>query len=334
MFLDWPFQVDLAAIRQRASDATVPASERALDQAIVEHVHVEAVGRYRDALARIGGAQLVSITRASELVGAINAAINAEIRRNDLGDRFPIADAEMPGTWKRFVAAAEKDHPWLAIDGHALRVSMPVHEQEWAAQKAKGLFSLLVELREAFATLDRDEIAKLHDSFALVSHALAGLSFAYGESDGMVTFRLGDPARPATIRAQELNKYDDSLEFDVARLVKQDVDAPLARRLAGEQNEPGSAGIRALAEWGPPEERVRAMARAAESDEPALARKSNWWLKDFSADWNHRHNLPKMPSPNADDDPAIFARACLDWCRAVREFPNPRPDAGVQPVAE
>lgn len=319
MLLDWPLQLNLAEIRELANDATRPADERALTKAIIEHVHVEAVGRYRDALGRIGGVQLITITKASELVDTINAAINAAIRANKLAD-FPPYN-ELVGTRERILAAAEKNHPWLALEGHALRISMPVHEQEWAVVKAKGIYSALMQAREEFPAEGEE---RTQATFTMFSRSIANVPFAYGESNGIVTFRVGDPARPTTIRLPGANDYAPNLENELTRLVEKDIDSLVARRLAGENIEPADRALAALVEWGPPEESVRAMARAAESDDAALAKSAHAWLSKFSADWNRQYNLPKMPAKV--DDPVAFARACLDWCREVREFPNPRSD--------
>jgi hypothetical protein len=300
----------------------LPAEQRDIAKAVGEQVQVEPVGHYRDALGRMGGAQLITIAKASALVRAINTAINAEIRRNKLADMLP-PELDLPGTRERILAAAENDHQWLAIEGHALRIDVPVHEHEWARLKAEGIFDLLEQTHAPLQGEDAEE--RTRESFARISHSLANIPFGYNESGGIVSLRLGDPAGPVTIRLEDDSKYDHSLEEMLRELVKQDVDPLLAQRLAGEKVEPASAGLTALADWGPPEERVRAVARLVNSGGDAAVRRGYTWLRDFSADWNRRHNLPKMPSP-ADDDPAAFARACLDWCIEVPKFPKPTAD--------
>jgi hypothetical protein len=319
MLLDWPWHLPMADIRKQVQDAMLPAEERAFLQAIVDHVQVEAIGRYRDALGRVGGAQLVTINKASELVNTINDSINAGIRRTKLEGIFPPYD-ELIGTRERILAAAGKNHAWLAIDGHALQFNVPMHEQEWAVLKANGIYSFLMEVHKGYPADDEEHTRK---TFATMGRSLANVPFAYSETAGLVTLRLGDPAQPATIRLAGLNEYAPNLEPELARLVAKEIEPLIARRVNGENIEPESAGLTALVEWGPPEERVRAMARAAESGDATLANAAYAWLTRFRDDWNRNRKLPKMPAAKEPENRAEFIQACLKWCRELREFPNP-----------
>jgi len=318
--LDWMFQVQVAELRGMENNQELSAELRALGKAMAEQVKVEPVGYYRDALGRIGGAQIITITKASAFIRTVNAAINGLIRDRGVEEEML---AEAPGTSQRILLASENQHQWVTLDGHAVKVSVPVQPTEWAALKAKGIYEGINDFVTAYENSPAGRPEQM-EMVAKLTSMLADIPFAYSESSGMVSLRIGDPAKPTPIRLQTFYQYQPNLEAEVIRIAKTELDAAVARQLAGLPAGPASANVTAIAEWGPDEERVRAMARAVESDDPALTKAAFAWLNKFRIGWNHENNLPVMPVPADEEDPAAFGRACLDWCRELRAFPNPR----------
>ena len=76
MLLDWPMHFKMADIRGEAADENNPAAMRAFAKAVLETIHVQPVGHYRDVHGQIGTAQAITIFNATDFIVKANAAIS------------------------------------------------------------------------------------------------------------------------------------------------------------------------------------------------------------------------------------------------------------------
>lgn len=313
MLLDWPFHVQMKEVRQLAGLESAPPAQRALARTLAEQVTSRALGRYRDPEGRVGAAQLVRVTRASGLLAAANAAISETL----------LLTEESAG-WSRTLAmvkaAAREKATWLRLEGHSLVVSFPVHSGEWARGKAQLLAEVEEELRENARKKATGQPALLRG--ALIQ--ILGLSpFSIQEGSGRVTFRLGEPERPAVHRILLHDGYTPRLEATLEREVPASLDAALASALLAEKAGDPERDLAELLDWGPPEERVRALLNHLEDsklegqERSALRRRIADHLRLWAKAWNEAGNLPSANVGARDDED--FLDSCRAWyVRAVQ----------------
>ena len=328
MLMDWPFRLQPSEIREALADDTdLPSAVRDLAEAVLESIHVEPIGRYRDVSGRMGAAQRVTITNASRLVEQANAVISYAILENGESG----GPDGLPRTFTMMRAAAQADHQWLAIEGHSLRWSMPVHRHEWAVAKAWFLREMFTEFGD-FDEPRADDDGKaweraLERRVGAAAQLLTSAPVSYSEAAGHVTLRLGDPAEPSVLRVRIRDAYEPNLEGALITHVPEDIDVTIASRLMRGVAAPRMDAIIAL---GPPEQQAAALWHAAHTDDTnaraaAIARLQTWALQ-----WNDRYGIPEAPAELAaaadatdDSDPTVgYLQQWQDWLEAMQRFPE------------
>jgi hypothetical protein len=296
MLIDWPFHFDLKEFRENLAKegGYTPAQDAAVRQ-LLSSVKTTVLGHYRDPDGRIGAAQLVVISKASELLRAINAVISEAVLTGDV-------DADWVRTATRMLEGAGKKEQWLRFDGHSIVMSVPVHLPEWQRNKGAFISELLDKAREGDA----------EDSEALIVQLLAMAPMSLVETQGRATLRLGTASHPATYRFRLRDTEKVGLDEAVLKLVPGNLDARIAAALLDREEQPGDPALEALLTWGPPEEQVRALLTVAEGDDPEAAKRAGEKLAEFRARWNREVGLPEA---------AEGIEGLRDWYRQVLRFP-------------
>lgn len=319
LFWDWPFHVAFDQVRKTANKENSPPSLRAFANTMMRSVRSRVLGRYRDANGRVGAAQLVVISEFKNFLRAANAAISEAILV-DASKGKP--DREWRLTHGRLVAAArKKGHEWIAVDGHALKGSLPVHAVEWARGKAEMFAAVLQEAEELgeFKESNPRRAEEKKRELRSVVQLLASAPISINESAGEVSWRVGDPKSAATFRLRMRDKYPTNLEDVVAEHVPVRLDEALARHLlnASEESDPD---LNALLEWGPPEEKVRALVGVVRTGGEAARDQALERLENWAAAWNREQGVPEAPVSRGDTA-LDYVADWEGWYRAMLAFP-------------
>jgi hypothetical protein len=312
LFGDWFAHLQMEHLREATQSENQAAATAST--ALLNSMKTRIIGHYVDSQGRIGGVQMVSLSNASELVKTLNDMFSAELVKAGPNDT-PFQGPGWPGTRQRIMAAAQAKHQWFAINGHALELNLPVHPREWAQGKADLVSMLVSELEK-----NRGEV-KL--TVKRLVQTLFSAPVAYIETSKSVTFRLGDPNVPTTKRLTIRDEYKANLVDTVKQHVPASVDELMARQALG-LSKKKLTDIEALITWGPEEEVVRSMIRAAESKDQLMRPAAFEWLKTFAETWNNEHNVPKMPADA--NDRAAFIGSCTAWCQSMARFPESQID--------
>lgn len=296
MLIDWYMHYQLRKLRgmTEAPDAETRALAGAL-----KHVTVEPLGHYREPNGRIGAAQLVTIRNAQAVLTQINAAICRAIVRdmNREDDAAPPADPAWARTRKLIRTAAEGNNSWLSLDGHALRLTVPIDNREWAKQKADLLGAL-------FAVDDGARDDERRRMIVMLRQLLAGSAVSYAERAGAVDITIGRTDEPTLIRLHIRDRYEANLDD----AVKRHVPAGLGERIVADE----AVGV---VSFGPPEARVLAfMGLAARDDETSRAAGLRG-LRSFALRWNAAGHLPAAPVRHHDLD------EWRTWYEAMKAWP-------------
>lgn len=346
LLLDWFGHVEMKEIREEAEKEGTPPALKAFLRALAGSVKARAVGHYRDPRGRIGAVQHVEVRDASVLVRKANAALNEGI----LAGR---EDPEWRRTAARMKAGAREGRQWIFIDGHAVGITFAADPAEWALIRRKAVRDVAREYAEERRKEEGDaapdvpeeappgetpEAAALRIAEAERREAAAreatprdrglGLAFlglspaALVETAESVTFRIGDPGRPSTLRIPLRDVDDRSLDEVVMRNVPRDLDGALADRVLGvaAAEDPD---LLDLLRWGPPEEKGRVLllrARNATGGERDAAMAG---LAAFAEAWNRDVGVPPAPVagtrdggvviPDPREDPEGHLRSWAAW---------------------
>jgi hypothetical protein len=302
MLGDWPFHLQhtrLAKVR----DSGDPLQIAWVD--LVTHIQTRNLGYYREPDGRIGAAQLVTIPAAKDFLAKLNGLIGQQIQNDS-----PARSEQFPRTLERILKAARADHQWVTLNGHSLRISLPVHPAEWA--RAKGtLFQQVFD--QVIREQDNPEENGQSLPRALVE-LFASAPLSYLDEGDRVTFVLGRPDQPTTLRLAIRETYEPSLEDDVIKAVAVDLDRELARALLDPDAEL-SAELEALRSWGPPEDQVRALLSAGTGESAQQRRVIAERLARWGAQWNREGSLPVAP---LELDPDEFSALWIRWYDKVR----------------
>jgi len=307
---DWPFHIDMADVREKAADQTADPKEKELAAAMLS-MKVEPVGYYREPDGRVGAAQMITIPNAKKFVALINEVINTQMVFENDSPSGPMARTE-----KRIVQAAKVGHRWITLDGHAVRVVIPVHPTEWAL--VRGEF--LEEVAEGVArSLEEDANTDDRDGYRMILGLLASAPISYVDLKDEVEFVVGWSKTPCTFRAKIRDEYEPSLEKVLIESVKIDLDAKLAEALLdGDAAEP-SPGVSAMLEFGPPEETVRALLAVAGGEDEGRKKTALGRLGKFARQWNRECGQPE--APGQCDDADDYLAAWRQWYEQMRVFP-------------
>jgi hypothetical protein len=308
MLLDWPFQLDMAALHKKAEESGAKLLERDWARLLLS-LKTEAVGYYREPDGRVGAVQRITVPRASEFVAKANSLISRQILESP-----PAGDATVARTVQRIVAAARQGHAWIRLDGQSIRIDVSVDPDEWAACKAQFLHNAA---KYAAQALGPKATAEEKAAYLWNLQGLTSAPVSYVEKDDGVEFALGRAKTPSTWRYQIRSEYEPSLEKVVAETVKTNVDETAAGALL-EPNAAASEAIRALLDWGPPEARVRALMSAAGGGDAARKAAAIGQLASWARRWNEARGAAQAPSMEAASyDPAAWKK----WYAAMRQFP-------------
>ena len=346
LLLDWFGHVEMKEIREEAEKEGTPPAMKAFLHALAGSVKARAVGHYRDPRGRIGAVQHVEVRDASVLVRKANAALNEGILSGH-------ADPEWRRTAARMEAGAREGRQWIFLDGHAVGITFAADPAEWALIRRKAVRDIAREFAEERRKEEGDpgpdgleeappgetpEAAALRIAEAERREAAArgapprdrgfGLAvlgrspLALVETAESVTFRIGDPGRPSTLRIPLRDVEDHSLDEVVLKAVPRDLDGALADRVLG-GTAAGDADLLDLLRWGPPEEKgrvllLRARNATGEGRDAALA-----GLASFAEAWNRDVGIPRAPVagaqerdgavPDPKEDPEGHLRSWAAW---------------------
>jgi len=299
MFRDWTGHFEMADFREQLQDPNTKPLEKDLAR-LVTSIKTEPVGYYREPDGRLGAAQLVTIPKAKAFIRKINALFSRQILEDETNEE----DVMTRILGHQLRAAAKKGHQWLTLDGHALRFTLPVHPDEWL--RAKGMF-----LEQAVEDQNTRDIKGL-------IQAISSVPVSYIESSDRVTFVLGRPNMPSTLRMKLQDEYEPSLENVVVETVKVDLDKALAEILLNDRAKP-SALLSAVRSFGPPEEHVRALLAAAQNGTDKQKKAAIKRLGSWAKQWNRDHGVPK--APQKVDKLENYLAAWKNWYVQMRQYP-------------
>jgi hypothetical protein len=309
LLLDWIGHVERDRIQGAADDAESLPAKRALAQASLA-ITSRPIGHYRDGSGEIGAAQLVVIPRVSEWLKKLNAFLDEAVQQQE-----PTGWRRTNALWKE---VGKRGHTWVSLDGHAIRVRIPIDHEEWTITKAEGLAELLNEL------VSVDDMSEFKATVRMLAQAIASVPLAYEEADGEVRIRIGDPKRPSTLRFTLRDEYQPNLEGVVTAEVPAALSPAVGQQVLGQPQ--AGAAIADVIAWGPPEEAARGLFELSQGHgEAAAAAKQK--LDAWAVTWNQTHAHRRAPDAGATAD------AWREWFRQMRYYPAEAP-AATQPAGQ
>lgn len=287
MFLDWFGTVEFENLREISRrDPMRPSMKKCLDTFLAS-TKVKVLGRYRDPRGRVGVAQLVVIDHVSQVLDLLNDGICESLL--DAAESSELTKESRRRSMRRILDAARAKHRWIQLDGHSLVVNVPVHLEEFGAQRLEFVGDLFRE----FANMVNAPSGKREE---LGPETLIGLlgsaPLSIVQANDSITFRLGVVEKPVTLRIKMREGYRDHLEQELQRLIPTDLDRELAATGFGV----GDGKASGLPAWAPPEDRVRAALGAharGTSEERGAAQR---WLEAFGKRWNEAEGYPAAPA--------------------------------------
>ncbi|MBN2490196.1 MAG: hypothetical protein JXQ29_05050 [Planctomycetes bacterium] len=317
MIGDWPFHLDRTRIAGNTTSDDPLQREAAR---LVMAWRSEPLGHYREPAGRIGGVQRVTLPGVTAFLRDVNALLSralVEVEGKAFDDE---ARQQAPRTIERVLAAAKQGWQWIALDGHAIRVSFPVHPGEWAALRARVVDDMIRDVMKSGKSGKYDDDSENSREIGYFVQALASAPISYLDEGERVTFVLGRRDRPVTWRIRLREEYEPSLEPVVIEHVKTDLDRELAAALLDEKLE--AAALRStILRFGPPEEPVRAMIGLAERGADAERKAAAGYLKAWAEQWNRETGVPAAPV--AGEDAPLDLAAWKGWYQRMKQFPAP-----------
>lgn len=304
MFFDWFLHFQRDDIEKHADDTETSPAYRTLTRQLLDSVNVSVLGHYRDADDRIGVAQMVVINNASRVLASANRAIDEWLLTLPAQSEDGLSDR----TVRRLQEFASVGwNEWLSIEGHSLALRFPLDQGEWTRFK----FFALVNT----AQLLDDESTEDGVNFLLRLLATAPLSVTQG--CGTLTIRFGAIEMPLTMRCELRRSYEANLEATVIDRVPAALDELLMR---GMHDRLARGAIAEVLAWGPAEEQVRAVVRAARRGDKELADGARRWLHDFGTRWNASREFPPAPGPDGEEGVSLVMWD--DWYRTLLAQPR------------
>lgn len=316
LFWDWPFHVRMGDIKEFLSDESKPKAQRALAEAAIRSIQTIPLGHYRDLEGRICAAQFVVLSDAADFVRKVNTAISESLLEERKEEE---TKQEFSLTQERCRLAAKEGRQWLSLEGHSLLLSFPVHSREWAIDKAKGLSTILVGDPNENQQIESGALLrKLQLSMQLLTAAPVSISEVAGE----VSIRVGDSKRPATLRFRHSRKYEPNLEQAVIQNLPESLDEKLLRACWKGSSAPDEASdppVKAMLEWGPPEERARVLLGLAAGKDEKAGKLAVEALQEWAKAWNSGEAVPRAPTDATDA--AAYLEAWRAWIGKMIAFP-------------
>lgn len=293
MLVDWYAHFELGKIRGATDDPNADADTRSFAEAIKD-VTVEAIGHYREPDGRIGAAQRITIKNAKKVLTQINAAINRRIVRDAQNGNDAI-DPDWGRTQKLIHDGAAAGHSWIALDGHAMRISVPIHNAEWAKQKA----DILTELMNVDGN---DRNAEANQGMRMLRQLLAASAVSYAERAGAVDVTIGRTDEPTLVRLDIRDEYEANLDRAVIEHVPVYLDKRINDWVNGDQLGEAPAGVAEVLSFGPPESQVLALIGMTQRPDEADKAQGFRGLRSFALRWNAADRLPVAPVRHQDID--------------------------------
>ena len=274
--LEWPWVIRRSHVRLLAESQGGHGPVQALARQWLEQVEVETLGTYRDAHGRLGVAQRLTISDASDVVASINRTMDALIVHEST--QRPV-DPRRRLSLARQVRAARRGHQWIRLDGHSIVVDLPGHPREFQALVAQVLSKELRDLRGSGAVERLLAFVGIPGEWRLNGE---GLRVRIGRADRATTWRF---TRRAT--------YNDSLETVLSEQIARPLLDPLATQILSPPGE--ERGLSELLRSSPPELRVGALLHAVENGDAARRTSALQALERFASDWNRTESVPRAP---------------------------------------
>jgi len=309
MLLDFPFRIPMKELRETAQKPDEKPLDRDWARLLVT-IRTEVVGYYRDLDGRIGAAQLITIPQVKSFVSKLNDLIGRQIV-----DSPPHGIKAAGRTLAQIQAAAKSGYQWVALDGHAIRLSAPVDPAEWPWIKGQFLKDLMRDAAREFRSDPAPE-EKPENLWGL--RALASVPISLIDTGDRAEIVLGSPKFPALVRAQLRDAYEPSLEKVVTDTVKADLRDGLGQALVG-QSPASPQALEAVMKWGPPEEQVLALLHTAEKGDEKKGTAAVKRLESWGAEWNRNEGVPPAP-PRLEKLDAYLA-AWKEWCARMKQHP-------------
>lgn len=304
LFLDWPFHFQRTSLREFVTDMDEPASERNVARSILDHVHAVPVGHYRDHLDRIGALQAIRIDQADAFIASLNKAWNIYLA----DEATDLEDSLEPRTHSRWMHAAENDHAWVRLNGHAVEFHIPMHPVDAARFKADRVVDFI-----------EDATSLEPQMTTFIVRALSAAPMSLIDQGDQFIIRIGDPRTPATLRfdIREADSYKPNLEQDVVTLIPADLHTSIRERLEGHDVDDA---VQQIIMHGPPEQVVEAWLAGAE-DATFMYEQTDAILaiREFTA--AHADRILEVPTETPLQDPDASLYLWRQWCNRMWAFP-------------
>jgi hypothetical protein len=230
-------------------------------------------------------------------------------------------------THERFRAAAKDGHAWIALDGQAIRVTLPVHPEEWSRAKAEFLKDAAEQLVKVWTGKAEKVDEEAKRTLVTVIRNLAGTPLSYLDKGNTVEFVVGRPDVPGILRLDLRSQYDPGLERVVVDTLKTDFDRAAAESLLGRA--PAPPPVAAALKTGLPEAPVGVLLRWAKTGDDAQKQAAVRYLQSWGETWNRDHGVPEAP---AQQPQAKYLTAWEHWYAEMKQFPLPLEKVPLTPV--
>ena len=329
MLVDWYGELNLEAMRNATEEQLADDPFRRAIHEAAQLVETRPLGHYT-AAGRIGAAQYIHIRDVSKFLELINGGISASALAEPIED-----DADHPErvrTARLRRAFAERGGAWIALDGQAIRVTVPFDPQDWARRKAEALSEMFAQmLTTAPAPVEPRDLENWHIA-RFVAQLAAGTPVSVDDRDDVVTFTIGSRERKNLARLTIRDAYNDHHVATVERAVPTDLHAALVEALKRGDSE--DAGIKAAISLGPPEASLLALCEAAAAGDPEATER----LRQGARAWNASGAVPAIANVESEL-PINLINGVRDWRAAMIRYPLESdalrvPEAAPQPAGD
>ena len=308
MLMDWFFYLDMNKLREDSQSRKSTPLEKEWYR-LLTAVKSQPVGYYREPDGHIGAAQLLTIPNASQFIRDLNRLISRQILEEGFKDEYLI-----PRTIERLKMSARRNEAWIELDGQSILAGMPVHPGEWASVKRRffeSLFELYLACREG------RKQCKSVDSARLFVQAFSSALVSYMDLGDYVRIAVGRPSVSITARLWIRDEYEPSLEKVLMKTVKVNLDEELTKAALGNKTKRSEA-ISAVLNWGPPEEKARALINLAENDNEDQRATAIKYLQSLSEQWNAAQRMVEAPAEGEGEE---YLAAWKDWYTQMKRYP-------------
>jgi hypothetical protein len=310
MVIDWMLRFDRTQAEKEANSPGISSEYREFYRACLT-IRAEPIGFYREPDGRLGAAQRITIPAATKFFARLNWFVG--------GLRLDGVKSVMPRTAGRMQAATKAGHIWIALDGNAIRIVLPVDPEEWSRAKAEFLHAIAKDISGILEGKQGDDERR---GVLNLVRLLSSGPISYIDEGERVEFRIGLRDKPVTLRCDIRGKYDAGLEDVLKKSVPGDFDAEAAESLLGVK--PASPAV-AAALKALPESGVGALLAWAERGGDARKNAAAAALRTWGERWNGEHHLPEAPAAGTSREKSHAAWKA--WYEQTKLYPLPNPHA-------